>query len=498
MNRNLSITEFINSFTLGKTLYPNTLKYLYSADSQNGLYVCKAPKNSGTNTFINLLTLYRIANLVIDPTASNFGAAPLTYHIYWHTWQASLAMKAIKDFLEQSTLFAKTSSEDLHSRSVLDKLHIYYCYEDVNVISFARVKLIFTNLMEPYPLGKVFETSAYKCQGIVYELYEGGSPINEVNDPFYDWFEKLLGDKVYTHPDFRLSKSLNSKTPFCIINSSKIFKWAPLEFNNIDTIEFTAPPFCKDLDSQCNELETSSEVYAYLKCRNLECRNLETGGTKTDKKTTLCPPKFELNENCEEVLRDEFGLYKDWDYGPKKKDTGEEKERKSKPDDFGLTDFIHKGKKYAALISNQSKYMIHFIEGKTDLEKRDLFANVSKILNTKIESEADVLKYLMDIFSDEVFSDDCQPCLGLCNNNWRVMERFGAVNVGAIDNPAEAHINNIYGLYCDKQTLIKQMNSEEHMRDELIIGIPLDLETGFIRGIWRRNMLAAYYSCINV
>ena len=492
MVRNLSPKEFIDSFTQ-KNFYSNTLKYLYNADSQNGLYICKAPDNSGTNTFIYLLTLYRIANLTICPYRSG-----ITNHaIIWHSWQPNLVFKALKELMENSSLFIEAKTvEELKSNSDLDKLHIYY-YPCRNAFRFDGVELTIASRMQMDPLGKEengVSTPLYKVMGIIYELYEGAAPAAEREDPFYEDFDKLIKGGAYKHPDYRLDKWSNAYTPFCIINSSKVFKCEPVEFNNIDTIEFTAAPFNSMLEKQCNGLAASSVLCDYLNKTKQEMYN-----SLSD--SILLPPEFGplKGEDTEDILREVLGLYKGWDYGPHLKVEKPKKEEKE-PE---ISSFIKKGKKYAQLITNQSKYMIHYFTNKTALEKRDTFEKLSKTLNVKLESEADVLDHIMHIFSQEEFEDSSVPCLsaGMCKN-WRVLRDFRSINMGEDPmNPGqiiEHNVGVIDKLYCDKETLFKEMNTQEHFSDELIIGIPLDFETGCIRGAWRKNKLNEYYSNIEV
>ena len=494
MVRNLSPREFIDSFTQ-KNFYSNTLKYLYNADSQNGLYICKAPGNAGTNTFIYLLTLYRIANLTICPYRSG-----ITNHaIIWYSWQPNLVFKALKEWMENSSLFIEAKTvEELESNAELDRLHIYY-YPCGNAFRFDGVELTITSRMQLDHLGKEqkgVSTPLYKVIGLIYELYEGGAPMAEEKDPFYENFENLVKEGAYKHPDYRLDKWSNAYIPFCIINSSKVFKCEPIEFNDIDTIEFTSAPFNKMIEKQSVDLTASSILYDYLKKTKQELYN-SLGDS------ILLPPEFtELKEkDAEDTLRDVLGLYKGWDYGPtlKVEKPKEEKEEKEP----AITSFIKKGRKYAQLITNQSKYMIHYFTGKTSLEKRDAFEKLSKILNLKLESEADVLDHVMGIFSQEEFEESSEPCIstGMCKN-WRVLRDFRSVNMG--EDPInqgqiiEHYAGVIDKLYCDKETLFKEMNSQEHFSDELIIGIPLDFETGCIRGVWRKNKLTEYYSNIEV
>ena len=492
MVRNLSPKEFIDSFTQ-KNFYSNTLKYLYNADSQNGLYICKAPDNSGTNTFIYLLTLYRIANLTICPYKSG-----ITNHaIIWHSWQPNLVFKALRELMENSSLFIEAKTvEELKSNSDLDKLHIYY-YPCGNAFRFDGVELTIASRMQMDPLGKEengVSTPLYKVMGIIYELYEGAAPAAEREDPFYEDFDKLIKGGAYKHPDYRLDKWSNAYTPFCIINSSKVFKCEPVEFNNIDTIEFTAAPFNSMLEKQCNGLAASSVLCDYLNKTKQEMYN-----SLSD--SILLPPEFGplKGEDTEDILREVLGLYKGWDYGPHLKVEKPKKEEKE-PE---ISSFIKKGKKYAQLITNQSKYMIHYFTNKTALEKRDTFEKLSKTLNVKLESEADVLDHIMHIFSQEEFEDSSVPCLsaGMCKN-WRVLRDFRSINMGEDPmNPGqiiEHNVGVIDKLYCDKETLFKEMNTQEHFSDELIIGIPLDFETGCIRGAWRKNKLNEYYSNIEV
>ena len=133
MQRNISITEFINSFEEVKnSLFQNTLKYLYNADSQNGLYIFKAQLGSGKSLLRNLLLLYRISKLATIPSSEY-------YAIDFFDENISLAQNGILEFLEYSNLFIKCDNEtSVLENSEMDKMHIYYSFRNRNIIQFGK------------------------------------------------------------------------------------------------------------------------------------------------------------------------------------------------------------------------------------------------------------------------------------------------------------------------------------------------------------------------
>ncbi len=122
MQINISITEFINSFgEVKNSLFQNTLKYLYNADSQNGLYVFKSPLGSGKSVLRNLLLFYRISKLTTNPSSEY-------YAIDFFDENISLAQNSILDFLNHSNLFTELSLYILMCKDILTVTNQIFCF----------------------------------------------------------------------------------------------------------------------------------------------------------------------------------------------------------------------------------------------------------------------------------------------------------------------------------------------------------------------------------
>ena len=123
MKRFISIQEFLDSFDFREALYPNTLRYLYNADYQNGLYIDKSPINSGSNKLINLLLLYRIAKWAT--CGSDVRAV-----IEFYDPNPDLACSSLLKDLKSSSLFVESKKgSSINEMVLLDKLHVYYSIE---------------------------------------------------------------------------------------------------------------------------------------------------------------------------------------------------------------------------------------------------------------------------------------------------------------------------------------------------------------------------------
>jgi hypothetical protein len=238
------------------------------------------------------------------------------------------------------------------------------------------------------------------------------------------------------------------------------------------------------LEKQCNRLATSSVLCDYLNKTKQEMYN-----SLSD--SILLPPEFGTlkGEDTEDILREVLGLYKGWDYGPNLKVEKPKEEVNSNK----LERFIKKGPKYAQLISNQTAYMNSFLQNKTKLEQRDIFKKLSDILQVKLNSPDDAIDHIINTFESPLeltltasFDADNAP------TGWKALETARSV----IQEDGEELLPcNLQNLYCDKDTLIKEINGT-HAKDELLILLPLKLDTGVVYGIWRENLQRKYYSNI--
>jgi hypothetical protein len=127
------------------------------------------------------------------------------------------------------------------------------------------------------------------------------------------------------------------------------------------------------------------------------------------------------------------------------------------------------------------------------LEQRDIFKKLSDILQVKLNSPDDVIDHIINTFESPLeltltasFDADNAP------TGWKALETARSV----IQEDGEELLPcNLQNLYCDKDTLIKEINGT-HAKDELLILLPLKLDTGVVYGIWRENLQRKYYSNI--
>lgn len=487
MSRNLTIKEFVNSFAGKDSFFSNTLKYLYNADNQNGLYICKGPDLSGFNHLVRLLTLYRLARLIFNPCSeevinTSFSNSDPITNIIWYTDNVKEAFNAFMDTLKSSSLFLEESTAvKLHDSSILDKIHIYYNVAGMGMLHFDGVDVTFTNKPNPDYL------DGHHYFGLIYER---ASYCETLNKPevkiFNDWFDDLLTKDFYKNAKtYKLNTFRNDLVPFCIINSRTIFQHEPIEFNDINRIEVTAPSYNYVLeDSQLSHLIEVDILKDYLKENDYVMYNKNMYIDKVLKAPNL--NKVSIALNTEDSIASVFGLYKGWDYGPRKTESHTEEDNLNK-----LECFIKKGPKYARLISNQTAYMNNFLRDKTKLEQRDIFKKLSDILQVKLNTPEDVIDHIINVFETPLectltasFDPDNAP------TGWKALE---TARSALQEDGEELSPCDLQNLYCDRDTLMKEIN-ETHSDDELLILIPLKLDTGDIYGIWRKNLLRKYYS----
>ena len=238
------------------------------------------------------------------------------------------------------------------------------------------------------------------------------------------------------------------------------------------------------LEKQCNGLTASSVLHDYLNKTKQEMYN-----SLSD--SILLPPEFgPLREDgVEDILRDVLGLYKGWDYGPNLKvESPTEESNLSKLELFGK-----KGPKYKRLIENQLQYMANFLKDKTKLEQRDIFKKLSDTLQVKLNTPEDVIDHIINVFESPL---ELTLTASFDSNNapagWKALETSRSV---LQEDGEELLPCDLQNLYCDRDTLMKEIN-ETHSKDELLILIPLKLDIGTVYGIWRENLKRKYYSNI--
>jgi len=387
MQRNISITEFINSFEEVKnSLFQNTLKYLYNADSQNGLYIFKAQLGSGKSLLRNLLLLYRISKLATIPSSEY-------YTIDFFDENISLAQNGILEFLEYSNLFIKCNNENaVLENSEMDKMHIYYHFsENKNIIQFGKnVFLRFRKIKDVFQIEKadignshygldgdsrlfctdlLFDRVSIKLKGIVINAY---SPEFLPNVDFI--FKKIIKEKKYKH-EMSIDPIQISLNPFVMLDvGPEILKELNsnlIEFNEYDTILVESPQ--KDFNEK--------------KVINIETVNvkdiLSHFGYTLKKEVSPITANFsdkikafskalvsEKNEKAlKENLADIFGLVENWDYvkanSDKKNDYGSDQieqiiEMRKQKDYCIFDNWDKKPEQLRILLANQSKYLKQF------------------------------------------------------------------------------------------------------------------------------------------
>jgi hypothetical protein len=383
MQRNISITEFINSLGEVKdSLFQNTLKYLYNADSQNGLYIFKSRLGSGKSLLRNLLLLYRISKLTTIPSSEY-------YAIDFFDENISLAQNGILEFLEYSNLFIKCDNEtSVLENSEMDKMHIYYCSKNRNLIQFGKnVFLRFRKIKEVSQIeeadvgdshygldgdSRLFCTDllvdrvSIKLKGIVINAY---SPEFLPNVDFI--FKKIVEEKKYKH-EMSIDPIQISLNPFAMIDvSPEILKELNsnlIEFNEYDTILVESP------QRDFNEKKV-------LNIENVSLRSILSRFGYTLKKdvfpiTSNFSDKVKALENAlvsekneetlKEILADVFGLVENWDYvkGDYNSDSEfsiEQIMEMRKQKNYCIFDnWDKKPEQLRVLLANQAKYLKQF------------------------------------------------------------------------------------------------------------------------------------------
>ena len=332
MKRFISIQEFLDSFKFEKRLYSSTLRYLYNADYQNGLYIDKSPKSSGTNDLINLLLLYRIAKW-----ATNGQKNPAAIEFYDE--EPSLAFASFLKTLKKSNLFiGEESSIGLSEKVLLDKLHIYYdeCGKTsiapfANTIEFVsdnRISIHFTDL----------SNSGYAIPG--QGMGKGkflGIVVNDFTGSFQlELYNNVLNKKLYEPMDYRLYPEKIHEKPFAIVRCPFLENFKPLTFDDKNIIEINCPPYIKEylgkstvMDSygQWNDDSKSVDYDTFTKEFNIKLikpmfNPVEPSSIKVDESCIVTDEKeierlekeSSSKEGRRQALKDVYGLIEHWDY----------------------------------------------------------------------------------------------------------------------------------------------------------------------------------------
>ena len=385
MQRNISITEFINSLSEVKdSLFQNTLKYLYNADSQNGLYIFKSRLGSGKSLLRNWLLLYRISKLATIPSSEY-------YAIDFFDENISLAQNVILEFLEYSNLFIKCDNEtSVLENSEMDKMHIYYHFsENKNIIQFGKnVFLRFRKIKDIFQIKEAeigdshygldgdsrlfitdlfFDKVSIKLKGIVINAY---SPEFLPNVDFI--FKKIIKEKKYKH-EMSIDPIQISLNPFAMLDvGPEILKELDsnlVEFNDYDTILVESPQ--RDFnEKKIINIETVNvkDILSHFGY-TLKKEVSPIAANFSDKikafEKALVSEKNEIK--LKEILTDVFGLVENWDYvkgNPKEDYSSDQIEQiieMRKQKDYCIFDnWDKKPEQLRILLSNQAKYLKQF------------------------------------------------------------------------------------------------------------------------------------------
>lgn len=245
MKRFISIQEFLDSFKFNEPLYPNTLRYLYNADYQNGLYIDKSPANSGSNKLVNLLLLYRIAKW------ATCGSDVKTV-IEFYDPNPDLAYSSLLKDLKSSSLFVESKKgSSINEMALLDRFHVYYLIEDSILASSKR--LIFKSTSETSVNSEIsvnfndLSQFGYAVPGQKIGISKGlflGIVARDVdNEKLYT---DILNKKLYESMDYRLYPEKIHEKPFAIVRCPFLENFKPLTFDDKNIIEINCPPYVKE------------------------------------------------------------------------------------------------------------------------------------------------------------------------------------------------------------------------------------------------------------
>jgi len=332
MKRFISIQEFLESFKFEKQLYPNTLRYLYNADYQNGLYIDKSPRASGTNDLINLLLLYRIAKWV-----TNGQDKPAAIEFYDDN--PSLAYSSFLKILEESSLFiCEESPVSISEKVLLDKLHIYYnkCGK-TSIATFSNTIEFFSNNRLSIHFTDL-STCGYAIpgQGIGKGKFLG-IVVNDFTGSFkLELYNKVLDKKLYEPMNYRLYPEKIHEKPFAIVRCPFLENHKPLMFDDKNIIEINCQPYVKEylgkttvMDSygQWNSDSKAVDYDTFTKDFNIKLikpmfNPVEPSSVEVDEDCIVSAEKeieklekeAASKEGRRQALKNVYGLIEHWDY----------------------------------------------------------------------------------------------------------------------------------------------------------------------------------------
>lgn len=330
MKRFISIQEFLDSFDFREALYPNTLRYLYNADYQNGLYIDKSPINSGSNKLINLLLLYRIAKWAT--CGSDVRAV-----IEFYDPNPDLACSSLLKDLKLSSLFVESKKgSSINEMVLLDKLHVYYSIED-SFLERSSKRLLFKSTSEITvsfsDLSHVGHAVPGQTSGTGKGMFLGIVARDIDNEKLY---KDILDKKLYPPVEYRLYPEKIHEKPFAIVRCPDIEKQKPITFDDKSIIEINYPPFIKEYSSKSTVMDSfgqwnsdtkSVDYDTFTKGFNIKLNRpmlnpvgpssvkIDEAIIVTDKKEIeRLEKESSSKEGRRQSLKNVYGLIEHWDY----------------------------------------------------------------------------------------------------------------------------------------------------------------------------------------
>lgn len=330
MKRFISIQEFLDSFDFKEALYPNTLRYLYNADYQNGLYIDKSPVNSGSNKLINLLLLYRIAKWVTS--GSDVKAV-----IEFYDPNPDLAYSSLLKDLKSSSLFVESKKgSSINEMSLLDRLHVYYSIED-SILGLPSKRLLFKSTSEISVNFSDLSQFGYAIPGQTSGTGKGlflGVVARDIDNE--NLYTDILDKKRYQPVDYRLYPEKIHEKPFAIVRCPDLEKRKPITFDDKSIIEINYPPYIKEylhkstvMDSygQWNSDSKSVDYDTFTKDFNIKLiksmfNPVEPSSFKADEACIAIDEKeierlekgASSKDGRRQALKYAYGLIEHWDY----------------------------------------------------------------------------------------------------------------------------------------------------------------------------------------
>lgn len=331
MKRFISIQEFLDSFDFKEALYPNTLRYLYNADYQNGLYIDKSPVNSGSNKLVNLLLLYRIAKWAT--CGSDVKAV-----IEFYDPNPDLACSSLLKDLKSSSLFVESKKgPSINEMALLDKLHVYYSIDDSFFLELPSKRLLFKSTSEITVNFSDLSQFGYAVPGQTSGTGKGlflGVVARDIDKE--KLYTDILDKKLYPTVDYRLYPEKIHEKPFAIVRCPDLEKRKPITFDDKSIIEINYPPYIKEYLHKSTVMDSYGQWNSNFKAVDYDTFT-EEFNIKLIKPmfNPVEPSSFRVDEDCivtdekeieklekeasskegrRQTLKNAYGLIEHWDY----------------------------------------------------------------------------------------------------------------------------------------------------------------------------------------